>query len=216
MPEKPPARIRVRRHPERGHYDAETVNEILDAALICHVGFLRQQEPVVLPTLHVRVGQSLYLHGAVASGMLRLAAAGMPVCVTATELDGIVLARSVYNHSLNYRSVVVLGQAVEVTDSAKKLLVLEALVEKVQPGRWADARQPNPTELRATRLIEVPIEAASAKVRVGPPVDDEEDMGLPVWAGVVPLTATRGTPQPDPALAAGIALPAYLTGATPG
>jgi nitroimidazol reductase NimA-like FMN-containing flavoprotein (pyridoxamine 5'-phosphate oxidase superfamily) len=210
MTEKPPARIRVRRHPERGHYDAETVYEILDAALICHVGLVRGEEPLVLPTLHVRFGDTVYLHGAVAAGMLKTMAPGVSVALTVTELNGLVLARSVYNHSLNYRSVLVLGKASEVLDPALKLKVLEKLVEKVQPGRWTDARQPSPTELRATRVIAVAIEAASAKIRTGPPVDDAEDMDLPVWAGVVPLETRRGTPEPDPVLSPQIRLPHYL------
>jgi|SRR5579875_2937935 len=210
MVEKPPARIRVRRHPERGHYDAATVHDILDRSLVCHVGVMRGAEPVVLPTLYVRVDRTLYLHGAVAAGMLKSLARGVAVCVAVTELNGIVLARSVYNHSLNYRSAVVFGRATEVTDPDLKRRVLEALVEKVQPGRWADARTPTARELRATRVIAVPIEAASAKVRAGPPIDDPEDMALPVWAGVVPVEVRRGAPEPDPALRPDVGVPAYL------
>jgi hypothetical protein len=210
MAEKPPAQIRVRRHPERGHYDAETVYPILDAGAVCHVGFIRDGHPVVLPTLHVRVDDHLYLHGAVASGLLKAMAKGVPVCVTVTELDGLVLARSVYNHSLNYRSVVVFGQAYEVTHPDEKLRALRSLVEKVQPGRWADARQPNATELRATRVVAIRIESASAKVRSGPPIDEAEDMDLPVWAGVIPVRAVRGEPEPDPALPAGVEIPPYI------
>ena len=214
MAAKPPAQIRVRRHPERGHYDHETVYAILDEATVCHVGFLREGMPVVLPTLHVRVDDRLYLHGAVASGLLKSMAKGVPVCVTVTELDGLVLARSVYNHSLNYRSAVVFGQAYEVTDAQEKLQALRALVEKVQPGRWQDARQPNAVEFRTTRVTALRIASASAKVRSGPPVDDEEDMGLPVWAGVIPIRTVRGAPEADPGLPAGVVVPPYILGRT--
>jgi nitroimidazol reductase NimA-like FMN-containing flavoprotein (pyridoxamine 5'-phosphate oxidase superfamily) len=199
--EAPPSeRVRVRRHSERGRYDADAVWAILDEALVCHVGFVHNGQPVVLPTTHGRVGDDLYLHGAVASTMLRDLSAGAPVCVTATLLDGLVLARSVYNHSMNYRSAVILGRAAEVRNPEEKLRALEAIVEHVMPGRWADARQPSASELRVTRVVRVGLAEASAKVRTGPPVDDAEDMVLDVWAGVVPVATRLGPPETAPEL----------------
>jgi nitroimidazol reductase NimA-like FMN-containing flavoprotein (pyridoxamine 5'-phosphate oxidase superfamily) len=189
--------LRVRRHPERGRYDRPSIDAILDAGLVAHVGLVREGQPVVLPTLYVRVGDWLYLHGAPAAGWLRQMARGTPVAVTVTLLDGLVLARSVYNHSLNYRSVQVLGRAEEVTEPEEKLTALEALVERVQPGRWGDARPPSPSELRATRVLRLRLDRASAKVREGPPVDDPDDLSRPVWAGVIPVRTVLGDPVAD-------------------
>ncbi len=202
-------RTRVRRHPERGEYSRDAIYAILDEALVCHVGFTVQGEPVVLPTVHARVADALYLHGAAASAMLG-AAGGSPVCVTATLLDGLVLARSVYNHSMNYRSAVVFGVAQEVTDEQEKRTALDALVEHVVAGRSADARGPSTAELRSTRVLRVPITEASAKARTGPVKDGPEDLGLDVWAGVVPLRLAAETPEPDPELREGIPTPGYL------
>jgi hypothetical protein len=190
----------VRRKPERARYDRDTLYEILDAALICHVGFVREGHPFVLPTIHARIEDVLYLHGSTASGMLNAIGDGGNVCVTATEIDGIVFARSVFHHSMNYRSAVVLGRARTVDDPDEAMRAMRALVEHVAPGRWDEARQPGARELAATLIVALPIDEASAKIRTGPPVDDEEDLSLPVWAGVVPLQRTFGEPIPDPAL----------------
>lgn len=203
-------RTKVRRHPERGHYDRATVEAILDEALFCHLGFAIDGQPYVIPTIHARVGDCVYVHGSSASRMLGTLAGGVPACVTATLLDGLVLARSGFNHSMNYRSVVVLGRAADVTDGAEKLAALEAIVEHVVPGRWADARRPTETEMRSTRVLRIPLDEASAKIRTGPPKDDAGDMGLDVWAGVVPVRLVPDAPRPDPALAPGIAVPAYV------
>ena len=205
-----PKRLRVRRHPERGHYDRQTVDAILDAGLVCHVAIVRDGEPLVLPTLYVRHQEALYLHGAVAATLLRAPAGGTPVAIAVTLLDGIVFARSVYNHSLNYRSVVILGRASVVSDPEEKLTALRALADRVQPQRWGDAREPNPRELQATRVLRVPIDEASAKIRTGPPSDDPEDMSRPVWAGVLPIRLVAGAPIPDPVLSPEIPLPPYL------
>jgi nitroimidazol reductase NimA-like FMN-containing flavoprotein (pyridoxamine 5'-phosphate oxidase superfamily) len=203
-------RTRVRRHPERGDYRRETVYAILDEALYCHVGFVRDGQPCVLPTIHVRVGDALYLHGANASAMLGALADGAPACVTVTLLDGLVLARSVYHHSMNYRSAVVYGTLAEVTDPEEKRGALQALVEHVVPGRSADARPPSEQELQATRVLRLPIREASAKVRSGPPKDAEADMALPVWAGIVPLALQALPPVPDPSRTHELPLPSYL------
>src|SRR3954468_10891127 len=185
-------RTRVRRHPERGAYEREPIDAILDEALICHVGFVVDGQPFVIPTIHARIGDVLYLHGSPASRMLRTLRDGVDVCVTATLLDGIVLARSVYNHSMNYRSAVVLGRAREVTDAAEKLRALEAVVEHMVPGRWSDARQPTQGELDGTTVLALALDEASAKVRSGPSNDFDRDTELPVWAGVVPLRLAAG------------------------
>jgi len=203
-------RTKVRRHPERGHYDRAAIDAILDEALICHVGFVVEGQPYVIPTIHARLGDRVYLHGSAASRMLGTLRGGVPACLTVTLLDGLVLARSGFNHSMNYRSVVVLGTATEVTDEAEKLAGLEAIVEHVVPGRWADARRPTETEMRSTRVLQMPLDEASAKIRTGPPKDDADDLGLDVWAGVIPLRLMPGAPIPDPALAAGVAAPAYV------
>lgn len=190
-------RTRVRRLPTRGAYDTSTIHAILDEALLCHVGFVVDGSPVVIPTIHWREGDTLYFHGSAASRMLRSLRDGVDACVTVTLLDGLVLARSAFHHSMNYRSVVVFGKARPVTDDAEKLRVLDSLVEHVMRGRAKEVRPPNEIEMKQTLVLALPIEEASAKVRAGGPVDDEEDYALPVWAGVLPLTLTPGAPVPD-------------------
>jgi uncharacterized protein len=197
----PTARTRVVRESERGVYDRETVYHILDQGFICHVGFaVDDGQPFVIPTSYGRKDASLYIHGSAASRMLRQMKEGVAVCVTVTLLDGLVLARSVFNHSMNYRSVVVLGKATLVEDPEEKLTALRVLSEHIVPGRWDDARQPNERELKATSVLRVPIEEFSAKVRTGPPIDDAEDYAFPTWAGVVPLEMKVGEPIDDPNL----------------
>jgi hypothetical protein len=186
----PTARTRVVREPQRAVYDRATVNAILDEAFLCHVGFAVEGQPYVIPTSYGRDGDTLYIHGSAASRMLRNLDQGIPVCVTVTLLDGLVLARSVFNHSMNYRSVIILGTATIVNDPAEKLAALRALSEHIIPNRWDDARQPNEKELKATSVLRLPINEFSAKVRVGPAVDDEEDYSFPTWAGVIPLEMT--------------------------
>jgi nitroimidazol reductase NimA-like FMN-containing flavoprotein (pyridoxamine 5'-phosphate oxidase superfamily) len=191
------ARTTVKRHPERGVYDRATVDAILDEALICHVGFVHDGQPYVIPTIHARNGDTLYLHGSPGSRMLRRLKDGVDVCVNATLLDGLVLARSVYNHSMNYRSVVVVGRAREITDREEKLRAMERVVEHVVPGRWNDARQPSEGELKGTTILALPLEEASAKIRCGGPTEDARDLELDVWAGVIPLSLLPATPIPD-------------------
>ncbi len=205
-------RTRLRRQPERASYDRDTAYAILDEALICHVGFVTSAGPVVIPTIHARRSDTLYLHGSPASRMLRSLKTGIPVCVAVTLLDGLVLARSVFEHSMNYRSVVVFGTATEVTGGEHKLAAMRALTEHVVPGRWDDARQPSPKEIKATTMLAVPLEEASIKTRTGPPVDEDEDYDLAVWAGVLPISSRFEAPVPDPRLGAGIPLPGYLAG----
>jgi nitroimidazol reductase NimA-like FMN-containing flavoprotein (pyridoxamine 5'-phosphate oxidase superfamily) len=188
----PSLRTRVVREPQRAVYDRDAVYQILDEAFLCHVGFVAEGQPFVIPTSYGRDGDLLYIHGSAASRMLRNLDQGLPVCVTVTLLDGLVLARSVFNHSMNYRSVVMLGTATLVDDPAEKLAALRALSEHIIPGRWDDARQPNEKELKATSVLRLPINEFSAKVRVGPAVDDEEDYSFPTWAGVIPLEMTVG------------------------
>ena len=183
---RPPEHLRVKREPQRGVYDRDAIAAILDEALYCHLGFEDGGQPYVIPTLHARVGDRLYVHGSAASRMLRTAAAGARVCVTVTLLDGLVLAKSVFNHSINYRSVVVLGTATLV-EGDEKLEALRAFTEHVAPGRWDEARQPTALELKATWILSLPLDEASAKVRTGGPEDEPEDRDLPVWAGVVPV-----------------------------
>jgi len=197
QPEIPTARTRVVREPHRGVYDRETAYRILDEGFLCHVGFVADGQPYVIPTSYGRHGDSLYIHGSAASRMLRQMKEGVPVCITVTLLDGLVLARSVFNHSMNYRSIVVLGKATLVDDPQEKLEALRHLSEHIIPGRWADARQPNERELKQTSVLRVPIEEYSAKVRTGPPIDDKEDYSFPTWAGVVPLEMKAGEPIGD-------------------
>lgn len=200
-------RTKVRRLPKRGNYDRETIQSILDEALVCHVGFVVDGAPVVIPTIHWREDDTLYVHGSAASRMLRSLKGGVDACVTVTLIDGLVLARSAFHHSMNYRSVVVFGNAREVTGD-EKIRALDGLVEHVMKGRSRDIRQPNEIELKQTLVLALPLEEASAKIRTGGPVDDEEDYALPIWAGVVPLTLTRGEPVPDVGVTA--ELPGYL------
>jgi uncharacterized protein len=211
MPETqmPTARTRVVREADRGVYDRETVYRILDEGFLCHVGFVVDGQPFVIPTSYGRNGDHLYIHGSAASRMLRQMQGGAAVCVTVTLLDGLVVARSVFNHSMNYRSVVVLGKATLVDDPEGKLAALRALSEHILPGRWDDARQPNERELKATSVLRLPIEEFSAKVRTGPPIDDEEDHSFPTWAGVVPLEMKAGGPIGDAKLLPGQNVPLY-------
>ena len=207
----PSPRTRVRRLPKRGVYDREQVEAVLDAGLVAHLGFEHDGQPYVIPTLHARVGDQVYVHGSAASRTLRELAAGIPACLTVTLVDGIVLARSVFEHSMNYRSVVVLGTAVAVTEPEEKLTALEAFTEKLVPGRWAEARSPNRTELKATSVLRLPLDEASAKIRTGGPDDgDTPDAELDVWAGHLPLVVRALDPVPDPALRPGIPVPDAL------
>jgi len=207
----PTPRTTVRRIPARGVYDRETIYAILDEALICHVGFVDDGQPFVIPTIHARRGDHLILHGSHGSRMLNVLAAGAPACITVTLLDGLVLARSVFHHSMNYRSVVLLGQATEITDREAKLDALHVLVERIVRGRWAEARPPSDGELDGTMVVSFPLNEMSAKIRTGPPKDEEEDYGLPAWAGVIPMTLQPGPPIPDPKLSPRIPIPGYAT-----
>jgi len=202
-------RSQVRQHRERGAYDRATIDAILDEALICHLGFVMDGQPYVIPTIHARVGDNLYMHGSTTSRMLRALAGGLPCCLAATLLDGLVLARSGFNHSMNYRSVVILGTAAEVTDTDEKLRALDAVIEHVARGRAADVRPATAGEIKATSVLRLPISEASAKVRSGPPKDDEEDLDLPIWVGVIPLATTAGAPVASPDMPAGIPVPPY-------
>jgi nitroimidazol reductase NimA-like FMN-containing flavoprotein (pyridoxamine 5'-phosphate oxidase superfamily) len=207
----PSERTTVRRLPARAVYDRESIDAILDEGLVCHVGFVAEGQPFVIPTTYARKGGRLYVHGSAASRMLRELAGGVDVCVTVTLLDGLVLARSAFHHSMNYRSVVVLGRAREVVDPAEKSEALAAIVDHVVPGRSAESRPPNDKELRATRVLCLPLDEASAKVRTGPPLDDEEDYALPYWAGEIPLRVVAQAPVPEPRLDASIAAPLAAT-----
>lgn len=210
-PQMPTPRTRVVREPKRGAYDRDTVYRILDAGFLCHIGFVVDGQPFVIPTSYGRKDASLYIHGSAASRMLRhMQTDGVPICVTVTLLDGLVLARSVFNHSMNYRSVVILGNATLVEDPEEKFAALRILAEHILPGRWDDARQPNDRELKATSVLRVPIEEFSAKVRTGPPIDDEEDYSFSTWAGVLPLETVAGTPIADPRLLPGKEVPEYV------
>jgi nitroimidazol reductase NimA-like FMN-containing flavoprotein (pyridoxamine 5'-phosphate oxidase superfamily) len=205
----PTERTRVVREAERGVYDRQSVHKILDEAFVCHVGFSVDGQPFVIPTLFARVGDAIYFHGSAASRMLRNVSDGIPVCVTVTLTDGFVLARSVFNHSMNYRSVVALGKAMLVETPAEKREALHAFTEKIIHGRWNDARQPNDKELKATSVLRLPLTEVSAKVRTGPPLDDDPDYALPVWAGVIPLQLVPGEPIRDERCDASIPVPPY-------
>ena len=205
----PTPRTRLVREAERGVYDRETAYRILDEGFLCHVGFVADGQPFVIPTSYGRKDDRLYIHGSAASRMLRQMKEGVPVCVTVTLLDGLVLARSIFNHSMNYRSVVILGKATPVDDPLEKVEALRLLSEHIIPGRWADARQPNERELKATLVMRVPIEEFSAKVRTGPPIDDEDDYSFPTWAGVVPLETVSRPPINDPRLDPQYKVPPY-------
>jgi nitroimidazol reductase NimA-like FMN-containing flavoprotein (pyridoxamine 5'-phosphate oxidase superfamily) len=195
---------------ENARYDRAEIDAVLDAGLVCHLGFEHEGQPFVIPTLHARIGDLLYVHGSAASRTLRALGTGIPACATVTLVDGIVLARSVFEHSINYRSVVVLGTATPVVDADEKRAVLEAFTEKLVPGRWADARPPTARELKATSVLSLTLDEASAKVRTGPPDDGEsDDAALDVWAGVIPLVTRALRGEPDPLLRDGIPMPSY-------
>ena len=204
-------RTKVKRLPARGQYDRETINAILDEGFICHVGFVVDGQPYVIPTGYARVNDVLYIHGSSASRMLRNLSKGINVCVTVTLIDGLVLARSAFHHSVNYRSVVILGNAELVEDNDEKNTALEALTEHIVPGRWPDVRWPNESEMKATTVLKLPIKEASAKIRTGHPKDDEEDYAMDVWAGVLPLTLEPGTAIPDDRLESPTPVPEYVT-----
>jgi nitroimidazol reductase NimA-like FMN-containing flavoprotein (pyridoxamine 5'-phosphate oxidase superfamily) len=209
------ARTRPRRFPRRVTYDRDTVHSILDEALVCHLGFEDRGQPFVVPTLHARVGDELYFHGSAASRALRAVAGGLRVCVTVTLVDGIVLARTAFNHSVNYRSVMILGTASAIDESSAKLEALERFAEKVVPGRWDDVRPPTPKELKATSILALPLAEVSAKMRTGPPADEGEDLDWPAWAGVIPLALVPAGPVPDPLLDPSLEIPAYASAFRP-
>lgn len=216
-PRKAPSpRARVRRKPARAAYDREAIDAILDEALVAHVGFAVEGEPYVIPTLHARVGERVYFHGSSASRTVRALAAGAQMCLTVTLLDGLVLARSAVHHSVNYRSVVVLGQAVTIEEPVEKMAAIEAFTERLIPGRWGETRPPTAKELKAIQVLSLPLSEASAKLRTGPPVDDEEDYALDTWAGVIPLKTVTGTPVPDARLAESIPLSPAASAWSPG
>jgi nitroimidazol reductase NimA-like FMN-containing flavoprotein (pyridoxamine 5'-phosphate oxidase superfamily) len=204
------ARTTVKRHPERGVYDAETIHAILDAGFLCHVGFVHEEQPFVIPTLYARMGDKLYLHGSPLSRMLQPVEGGIPLCVTVTHLDGLVLARSAFHHSVNFRSAVIVGRGYVVTDKAEKLASLSALVDQVVAGRSAEVRGPNPKELKTTQVLVIPLEEASAKVRTGPPLDARPDYASDIWAGVLPLRMEALPLVPDPRLKKDIPVPEHV------
>jgi nitroimidazol reductase NimA-like FMN-containing flavoprotein (pyridoxamine 5'-phosphate oxidase superfamily) len=203
------ARTRLRRHSERGKTDHADLLAVLDAGMICHLGVIHDGAPLVLPTAYGRIGDTLYLHGSSANRSLH-AADGQEVCVTVTHIDGLVCARSVFSHSVNYRCAVIFGTARIVTGEDERLAGLRAVTEQLIPGRWDAVRAPTRKELAATSVLALPLSEASVKVRTGPPGDEPEDLGLPVWAGVVPMTVSFGEPEPDPALAPGIVTPEHI------
>ncbi len=206
----PTDRTKVRRLPERANFDRETVYSILDSTFVCHVGFVVDGRPVVIPTAFGREGDRLFIHGSAASRMQKKLREGIDVCLTVTLADGLVLARSGFNSSINYRSVVIFGKAVPVEDDAEKVLALKVFSDHVLPGRWEEIREPSPKELKATSVLAIDLEEVSAKVRTGDPHDDEEDYALPVWAGVLPMTVKFGEPIPDPRLQPGTRVPEYI------
>jgi nitroimidazol reductase NimA-like FMN-containing flavoprotein (pyridoxamine 5'-phosphate oxidase superfamily) len=208
---QPTERTQVKRLPKRGVYDRAAIHKILDEGFLCHVGFVVDGQPFVIPTGYARVDDALYIHGSAASRMLRALSGGVAVSVTVTLVDGLVLARSAFHHSINYRSVVVFGTAKPVEDTAGKMAALHAFTEHVMAGRWDEVREPSEQELKATLVLALSLSEASAKVRVGPPVDEEEDYALPVWAGVLPLQLTTQAPVADPRMPAGTAVPDYVT-----
>ncbi len=203
-------RTQIKRLPKRGDYDRQTIYNILDAGLICHVGFVVEGQPFVIPTAYGRAEDQIYIHGSPLSRMMRTLQKGLDLCLTVTLLDGLVLARSAFHHSMNYRSVVVFGNAQMVTDLDEKCQALRSFSEHMMPGRWADVRPPTSSELSGTIVLALSLSEASAKIRQGPPLDDEADYDLPVWAGEVPLDLVAGTPISDPRLHLGMALPSYL------
>jgi len=207
-------RTRLRRLPKRGAFDRETVYAILDEAFICHIGFAVDDQPYVIPTGFGRIDDVLYIHGSSASRMLRTLSEGVDICFTTTLVDGLVLARSAFHHSINYRSVVVLGKATLLADAGEKNKALEAITDHIVPGRWADVRWPTDLELKATSVLKLPIEEASAKVRTGPPIDDEEDYTMNIWAGVLPIELKPGDPIDDDRLDNGSIPPNNITNYT--
>jgi hypothetical protein len=207
MSDAPSPRTQVRRLPERGAYDRDLINSILDEALICHVGFVHDDAPVVIPTIHARIGETLYLHGSPASRMLRSMRSGDEISVNVTLLDGLVIARAAFHNSMNYRSVVVFGSPRIVTDVAEKQSALEAITDHVIPGRWAESRPMTEKEFKGTLVVAIPLDEVSAKTRFGGPGDDDEDYDLPIWAGVLPLTMTPGEPVADPLLRFDVPVP---------
>ena len=207
----PTARTRVKRIPKRASYDRDAIYSLLDSALACHVGFVVDSQPFVIPTLHVRIADRLYIHGSAASRMLGAAAEGTPIAVTVTHIDGLVLARSAFHHSVNYRSVVILGAAILVTDPSEKLTVMKGLIDHVAPGRWDHIRHPNEKELAATSVLSIPIVEASAKLRSGDPLDDEADYAMPIWCGQIPIATNTLPPIADARLAASTPIPAHVT-----
>ena len=211
MPESipPTERTRVVREPHRGSQDREEIYKILDEGFVCHVGFSVDGQPYVIPTMFARVGDEVYFHGSAASRMLRTLTGGVAVCLTVTLADGLVLARSVFNHSMNYRSVVALGKAILIDQPKEKVTALQAFTEKILPGRWKEARQPNEKELKATSILRLPLTEVSAKIRVGPVEDDTLDYQLQVWAGVIPLRLTAGAPERDDQCDPSISAPRY-------
>jgi nitroimidazol reductase NimA-like FMN-containing flavoprotein (pyridoxamine 5'-phosphate oxidase superfamily) len=209
---KPTPRTRVKRLPKRGHYDRETVYAILDAGVICHVGYAIEGQPFVTPTSYWREGDHVYWHGSSASRMLRKLEQGIAACLTVTLVDGFVLARSGFHHSINYRSVMALGTARPVTDPQAKLAALENFIERVFPGRWPELRPVTEQELKATTVLGMALDEVSAKLRTGGPIDDEPDYALPIWAGILPIGVAAGSPEPDARLFPGTKLPAYLKG----
>lgn len=206
----PSGRTKVKRLPERGMYDRSEIDPILDEGFICHVGFVVDGQPFVIPTGYARDGDRVLIHGSSASRMLRTLKEGVDVCLTVTHVDALVLARSAFHHSINYRAVVILGKATLIEDREAKLDALRILTEHFIPGRWDDCRPPNEIELKATIALEIPLTEASAKVRTGPPGDEEEDYALPYWAGLLPIPPTTQTPIPDPQLSPGIDVPDYV------
>ena len=210
----PTPRVKVRRNAKRGDYDRATIDAILDEALICHLGFVHEDQPFVIPTLHARAGDEVLIHGSSASRALRTLTSGAPLCLTVTLVDGLVLARSAFHHSMNYRSVVLLGSAELVEGDDAKTVALEAFTEKLMPGRWDAVRWPTRQELKGTTVLRMPIDEASAKLRTGPPIDDDEDYERDTWAGVVPLALTPGTIVPDPRLRVGIEVPEHVRSLT--
>jgi nitroimidazol reductase NimA-like FMN-containing flavoprotein (pyridoxamine 5'-phosphate oxidase superfamily) len=207
----PTERTRVVREPHRGSFDRETIYKILDEGFVCHVGFTLENQPYVIPTMFARVNDDIYFHGSAASRMLRGVSGGLPVCVTVTLIDGLVLARSVFNHSMNYRSVVALGNATLVDAPEEKLAALRAFTEKILPGRWADARMPSEKELKATSILRLPLQEVSSKMRTGDVQDDEPDYALPVWAGLLPLRLTASAPIRDARCDAALPVPDSVT-----
>jgi nitroimidazol reductase NimA-like FMN-containing flavoprotein (pyridoxamine 5'-phosphate oxidase superfamily) len=211
MPQLPPTpRTTLKRLAKRGSHERETINQILDEGFICHVGFAIEGQPYVIPTGYARIDDKLIIHGSQASRMLRALKTGIDMCVTVTLIDGLVLARSAFHHSMNYRSVVIFGRATLIEEREEKLAALFALSEHMIPGRWQEAREPTEAELQQTTVLSLPIEEASAKIRTGPPLDDEEDYAMNIWAGVLPVQPTTGEPIADPRLPPNIEVPNYV------